>query len=103
MPDVIHFAFVRDRWPRANQRHLTFKDVDKLRQLVKARPSDKPSNPCDPRIIRHLVNSLASVLRFSIVFTFDDAFNERLMDFVIIVYVHRSELQKSEGFAQVAE
>src|SRR5271154_2110610 len=56
MPDVIDCIFIRDRRPRANQRHLTGQHVPKLGKLVKARFPQKSPKWRHARIVCDLVH-----------------------------------------------
>jgi hypothetical protein len=37
--------------PRTDEAHLTFDDIEQLRQLVDLRPSQEPSHACDARVV----------------------------------------------------
>src|SRR5439155_1612860 len=42
---------IRHYRPRANKRHVAFKNIDELRKLIQARFAQQPTDPRQPRIL----------------------------------------------------
>src|SRR5208282_608606 len=98
MPDVIRLDFIGDggTWP--HQGHLTFEDIDKLRQLVKAGPAQESANAGDSRIfgqfVNHLAIAIAMVLRAASYQGLDVSF----VSAGIVVDIHGPELKEDKLF-----
>ena len=57
MPRLVSRQFIRNRRPRANQRHLTTKNIDELRQFVQAGLAKKPPERGNPLVTSELINT----------------------------------------------
>src|ERR1700674_221872 len=99
MPNVVCLYFICDGGTRPDQRHVTFEDIDKLRQLVKAGPSQEGANAGDSGVSCQFVNALAVAVPWMAL----RAASDQLLDvcFVnagVVVDVHRPELKKDKLF-----
>ena len=59
MPVVVRIIFVRKTWPRSDKAHVSFQNVEKLRELVDARPPDKATDGSDHFFIDNFYRAIA--------------------------------------------
>jgi hypothetical protein len=57
MRNVVCLDFVGDGGARPNQRHLTFEDINELRQFVKTGPSQESADASDSGVLGQFVNA----------------------------------------------
>src|ERR1017187_10345310 len=95
VPRLVGCQFIWDWRTGADERHLSFENIQELRQLVEASLTQELPDSSHSRVVRELVYSLAFAGRS---FTLPLAGNQlQCMLFVnarIVVCVHRSELQE---------
>src|SRR3989442_8314003 len=99
MPQLVAFYFVRDGRAWAHDAHVTAHDVEKLRQLVKARPSQDTPQPRYSLVRAQLVRrpltvSLIRIGLASNVFSLKFA-----MLGIVDAGVHRTKLEEQKNAA----
>src|SRR5262249_41245330 len=91
MPEGIALEFIRDRRSWSYERHIAPKDVEKLRQLVKAAFAKYSADARDAWVILNLIRAVGPIQ-----FLGYELPNVFLVDARITVHVHRAKLQESE-------
>lgn len=106
MPEVVHFALVRDGGPGAHQGHFSLQHVEELGKLVQARlPQDIPQGG-NPSVTGHPVNALPPLppLRRGSSVPPGDEFRHVLFGGrIVVVDVHGAELQGGESFSPLPQ
>src|SRR5207249_11266026 len=99
MPQLVAFDFIRNRRAWADDAHVAAQDVEKLRQLVKARPSQDMSQPRHSPIRAQLVRRplTVSLIRIGL------ALNVLSLKFAVLgivdAGVHRAKLEEQKNAA----
>src|SRR5580692_7134466 len=98
VPERILFKFIGYRRPGSNKGHVSAKNVNELRQFVQTALAEKPAYPRDSGIVLDLIGSIGITY-----FLFDQPPNVFLVNRRVTVHVHRTELQKVELLAELAD
>ena len=96
MPGLVLLELVRKRGSWPDQRHIPAEHVPQLRQLVEARVAKEASDRRDPWIVGEFEESVLAGL-VDLAARLDERADELLMEPVVSVRVHRSELEHREG------
>src|ERR1035437_11037407 len=96
MPHLVTLNFVGERRPRADERHVSYQDIQELRQLIETGSTQEPSDGCDARISDQLVGGLALRHLAATVLVSDEAHDKFPVDGRVVVDTHRPELQEPE-------
>src|SRR5262249_30304413 len=103
VPEFVCAKFVFKRGPRSNQRHIAPKDVPKLWQFIHAGFPNESADCRHTRILLDFENEFFSARGFAVDLSCDELLNILLMNFVIAVCVHGTELQHGKSLAMLAE
>ena len=101
MPRLVLLELVGNRWPRADERHVSAQHVPELRQLVEAAVSEKASDRRDPWIVGELEDF--GLTRLALAARIDEPRDVLLMERLVHVHVHRPELENLERFHPLAD
>ena len=93
---------VLQRGPRTDERHVATHDVPELGELVEARLAKKPAEDRHAGVVGDLEHTVTSGL-LRLTARLDEPAHVLLVDGVVVVDVHRPELQHREGLRHLAD
>src|SRR5438876_232036 len=101
VPRLVLLELVGNRWPRADERHVSAQHVPELRQLVEAAVPEKASDRRDPWIVGELEDF--GLTRLALAARIDEPRDVLLMELLVHVHVHRPKLENLERFHPLAD
>src|SRR2546423_1525734 len=96
MPELVRLDLVRNRRTRADNAHVAAQDVEKLRQLIEARPAQQASDTGDALIGAQLVRRPIFVAKIRFRLASDVFALELAMRSIVSIGAHGAKFKKEE-------